>query len=81
MGVWEQITCPVSKIKLGPEARYKSRYFHLSFQLPADPTILASVDMSLRSYAEFGVLHSVAHMRVTVRHTGSSAVVVSCKDN
>lgn len=52
MGVREQMTCPVSKIKLGPEARYKSRYFHLSFQLPAEPTILAGVDRSLRSYAE-----------------------------
>lgn len=81
MGVWEQITCPVSKIKLGPEARYKSWYFHLLFQLPAEPTILASVDMSLGSYAEFGVLHSIARVKVTVRHTGSSAVVVSRKDN
>lgn len=30
---------PMSKIKLGSEGRYESRYFHLSFQLSADPVL------------------------------------------
>lgn len=30
---------PISKTKLGSEGRYESRYFHLSFQLSADPVL------------------------------------------
>lgn len=62
----EMMTYPMSKIKLGSEGRYETRYFQLSFQLSADPVLTGE--------CRDADLHNIVCCE---GYTGSSTVIVS----